>query len=270
MKKVNISYNGGFSNLIKVSSTNSFSTHKSIHPPQLFDLYYKIGTSAFKLFAENVNDACVFVECSVNSRPLRPLKGGRCTAYPGKRNILSRTRRQGSVSALLPVEFCAFVSFPHIGLTLEALCSCSLGLLVVDGVSIRRGTVQKTILHDDFRFNDSAAYQGPLLSQQCLSTMLINSGKCLSPVDPHRHEHSFFFDNHVRVWSSKFSRFGHFPVHTVNLEFTEYLCRFLEVYRINDELAHFVEKFAHMVQEKEKRTWSLTLNSIIKSKDPEF
>ncbi|KAH9597756.1 hypothetical protein LSM04_001013 [Trypanosoma melophagium] len=235
---------------------------KVLRPPHLFDVHHELGSREFTMYAENIHSARVLIHCSVGNRALRPLKGGRGTPI-SKRKLPHRVRSQNKTSEKFPIEFSAFVSVPFSGLTVEASCTSFLGLLVVDGIVIHSGCLTDSQVPRDGRSIREMLYQGPLLNQRGLSETAINLRSCTNPLDPFRQENAFFFDGHVRSWSSRFMRFGHTPVHTVRPEFSDTLCQFIGCFNIDDELAYFVEQFAHVVQAREKEMWTRVFKTVL-------
>lgn len=236
---------------------------KVLAPHPLFDLHYELGSREFFLYSDRIHDAIVLVHCTVCNRFLRPLEGG-CGRVTGKGTRFSRSRPQNCSMGTSPVEFSAFVSVLGSGLTIEASCSSMLSLLLVDGVTVHNGLITDSLVPREGRSVGEMLYQGPSLNQRNLTETVINVRSNISPLDSLRQEQAFFFDPHVRPWSSRFMRFGHMPVHTVRPVFADALSRFLERFRIDDDLAAFVEQFAHVVQQKEKAMWARVVREITK------
>ncbi|EAN77610.1 hypothetical protein, conserved [Trypanosoma brucei brucei TREU927] len=231
------------------------------HLPFNFDVCYELGSREFTLFS-SVGSTSVLVFCNVSSRRLRSVKGGQGeTEFPPKRLNVKRRRQSGSADRS-PVVFSAFVSMPTSGLTIEALCCSSLGLLVVDGVSFHQGPLTESMIPQDAHPGPEGHYQGPLLNQRSLAEMVVNTRGCITSVDPFRQQESFF-DGHVNPWNARSLRFGHVPVHTAKPGFSDALCHFLEVFGVNDELAFFVEDFAHLVHREEETAWTNVLKTMM-------
>ncbi|ORC89334.1 uncharacterized protein TM35_000121090 [Trypanosoma theileri] len=241
------------------------SVKKVLRPPHLFDVHHELGSREFTMYAGNICNARVLIHCSVSNRTLRPLKGG-SGSYINKKELPHRVRCQNKTLETSPIEFSAFISVPFSGITIEASCSSFLGLLIVDGMVIHNGCLTESLVPRDGRSIREMLYQGPLLNQRGLSEIAINLRSCTNPLDPFRQEHAFFFDGHVRSWSSRFMRFGHTPVHTTRPEFSDTLCQFIGCFNIDDELAYFVEQFAHVVQAREKEMWSRVLKTVLGGK----
>nr|CCC93395.1 conserved hypothetical protein [Trypanosoma congolense IL3000] len=245
---------GVLQDALKIVKSDTDSVTNRLQLPHRFDLHHKLGTREFTMYAE-VFEATVLVHCSVSNHRLRPLGGGKNSAGTFGTRRKAKTRRQNCPPDDLPVEFSAFVAVPPSGLTLEALCSCSLGFLVVDGILFHRGLMPESVIPQDGNLVREGVYQGPLLNQRLLAECVVSTRGCINPLEPHRQHQAFFFDRHVNLWSSRFSRLGHLPVHTAKPEFADTLCHFLGCFGVNDELARFVEEFAHQVHKEEKSHW---------------
>ncbi|ESL10504.1 hypothetical protein TRSC58_01763 [Trypanosoma rangeli SC58] len=231
-----------------------------LHPS--FDVQYELGSREFTLYSDNINDASVLVHCVVGSCLLRSLEGG-CKKGIAKKKLLSKTRCQNQSPNVPPVEFSALVNVRGSGITVEASCSCMLGLLSIDGVRLHDGFITESLVPREGRAVGEMLYQGPWLNQRVLSESVIGVRSNVSALDPWRQEQAFFFDRHVRPWVSRFLRFGHSPVHTVKPDFADVLSRFFECFHVDDDLAYFVEHFAHEVQRKEKDMWSRLVKGIV-------
>ncbi|KEG14515.1 hypothetical protein DQ04_00431190 [Trypanosoma grayi] len=266
MKGVRALWNKLLSRSVSLTESGRNSLKEGLlSPPHSFDLHHELGSREFTLYTENLSGAEVLIHCSVDNRGLRSLNGGEKEKIRSQRAHF-RTRLQNSTPRTSPVEVSAFVSVPHTAFTVEASCSCLLGLLVVDGVVIHSGCITESLVPRDGYSACEMVYHGPLLSQRALSESLINIRSGANPLDPYRQEQAFFFDRHVRPWSSRFTRFGHVPVHTVQPRFANAVCSFLERFDVDDEVAVFAERFAHVVQKREKEAWTGVLRRTIGDK----
>ncbi|EAN82284.1 hypothetical protein C3747_144g93 [Trypanosoma cruzi] len=232
-----------------------------LHP--YFDVHHELGSREFILYSNNIHDASVLVHCLVGSSPLRSLDGG-CKKDTGKKKLLPKARCQNCTVNVPPVEFSVFVYVFGSGITVEISCSSMLGFLIIDGVTTHDGLITDSLVPREGYPIGEMLYQGPWLNQRALSESVLSVRSNVNPLDPWRQEQAFFFNRHVRPWISRFLRFGHSPVHTVKPEFADALFCFLECFYVDDDLAAFVERFAHEVQRKEREMWSKIVMDIIR------
>ena len=235
----------------------------AIKPPRIPSgllVEYARGSRRFlvKPAESPISGDIVVIDCMVSSRQSANRKKSVAAS-----NLIPRARRRFLPPTLspdeCPVQFSAYIGRGKgTTLCLEALCSVVHGCLSVDAAVFHASI--RDAASEDVNSVRWSSYHGPLMHQKHLAECLCSVRGQPNPVVPYRQEHKHFFDPFVHPTVSKFTRFDHTPVHTVPAPLCNKLVQFLNERGVDDDLAGFVEGYAHYVDSEERRLWKESLS----------
>eukprot|EP00009_Paramoeba_aestuarina_P002124 CAMPEP_0201514386 /NCGR_PEP_ID=MMETSP0161_2-20130828/6242_1 /ASSEMBLY_ACC=CAM_ASM_000251 /TAXON_ID=180227 /ORGANISM="Neoparamoeba aestuarina, Strain SoJaBio B1-5/56/2" /LENGTH=148 /DNA_ID=CAMNT_0047910919 /DNA_START=201 /DNA_END=644 /DNA_ORIENTATION=+ len=145
---------------------------------------------------------------------------------------------------------------------MDMVCSTlNEGILSLDGVSFYNSPSDCCDHSVSAHLRRRAVYQGPTFHNGMLASIMLGI-PIPDTVHPHR-QHARNWYNPYQGTTTKYTKYDHMPVHTINPELYEAFLLYANELGITDDLAAFIATYSEYVMNEETQLWCDDINATL-------
>lgn len=207
--------------------------------------------------ATNVDRTQVAIVCDVST--LRTTHGLPRRQYSLAAKGSRRTAPPFPERPTIPTSYQIAVSHPASALALAVGASTHARMLVIDSLVVHPSDISALDPSQEGQRAFKALYQGPAMHKREYMEATLNISSAVSPLAPHRQWREVP-DSQFFSATSRFSRYGHLPMHTVSPAVYDAVAAYVhDGLRVTDAVAEFVDAYARCMQSDETALWAASV-----------